>query len=160
MTNILVPTDFTAASLKMAEKAVKTLNRKVNIILFHAFEMPFYYQDMVRPDKQPWHELLNDGLRQACRQLKDQYPGLINKISFLNMQGNTPALFRNLAEANEIDIIVLPAGYTYSKIHPQSQNPVSFFKKSRLPLLQEFYSRQPRTVVLNQSLQQADYAGL
>lgn len=158
MTNILVPTDFTPASLKMAEKAVKTLNRKVNIVLFHAFEMPYYYQDLVRPDKQPWHDLLNDGLRQACRQLKEQFPGLINKISFLHMQGNTPALFRNLMEAHEIDIIVCPEGYTYSKIHAASQNPVPFFKKSRLPLLQEFYSREPKIVLLDPASKKSDYA--
>lgn len=160
MTNILIPTDFTPISLKMAEKAVKTLNRKVNIVLFHAFELPFYYQDMVRPDRQPWQNLLNDGLRQACRQLKEQYPGLVNKISFLYMQGNTPALFRNLMEANEIDIIVYPAGYTYTKIHAQSQNPAPFFRKSRIPLLQEFYSREPKIVLVDPSSRKADYAAV
>jgi hypothetical protein len=140
MTNLLVPTDFTPASLKLAEQAVKVLNHEVNIILFHAFDLPFFYADLIRPERQPWHELLNDDLRQACKQIKERHPGLISSISFGFMQGNTNALFRNWIEANEIDVIACPAGYTYTKIHNLSLNPLPFFKKSRIKLLQNFTS--------------------
>jgi len=137
MTNILVPTDFTPASLKLAEQAVKVLNREVNILLFHAFEMPFYYVDFFRPEREPWQELLNDNLRHSCRQLKERCPWLINSIHLRFMQGNTAALFRNWTEANGIDIIVCPNNYVYTKIHPRSLNPIPFFKKSRITLLQD-----------------------
>lgn len=142
MTNILVPTDFTPASLKLAEQAVKVLNREVNIVLFHAFEMPFYYADFFRAERQPWHDLLNDNLRLACRQLKERYPWLINSIHLKFMQGDTSALFRNWADANDIDMIVYPNNYVYTKIHARSVNPLPFFKKSRLTLLQDLQVKE------------------
>ena len=150
MTTLLVPTDFSAASLKLAEQAVKVLNREVNIILFHAFDMPFYYTDLIRPDRQPWQDLLNDDLRLACKQLKDRNPWLINCISLRFMQGNSNALFRNWAEANEIDMIACPNNYTHTKIHSRSLNPLPFFKKSRLTILQDFTLPQRATENLPQ----------
>lgn len=43
MTNILIPTDLSAASLQLAEKAIRALEpRNANIILFHAFDLPYY----------------------------------------------------------------------------------------------------------------------
>ena len=139
MTNILIPSDFTPASMKMAEQAVKLLNRQVNIIFFHAFEMPFYHQDLIRNERQPWQELLHDEFRQDCKHLKEQYSWLINNISFKYMQGDSNALFRNWIDANEIDMIVCPSDYVYSKIHSRSVNPIPFFRKSGLPLLQELH---------------------
>ncbi len=150
MTTILVPTDFTPASLKLADQAVKVLNREVNIILFHAFEMPFYFADFFRPEREPWQELLTDNLRLSCKQLKDKYPWLINNINLRFMQGNTPALFRNWAEANRIDMIVCPTSYVYTKIHARSLNPLPFFRKSRITLLQDLsVKEQPAEKVPN-----------
>ncbi len=142
MTNLLVPTDFTPGSLKLAAQAINVLNRPVNVFLFHAFDMPFFFQDMIRPDQQPWQELMNDRFRQGCKQMKEMYPNLIGKIKPLYMIGNTNVLFRNLAEANDIHIIACPAGYQYQKIHPRSVNPVPLFRKSRIALLQEFSLRE------------------
>jgi hypothetical protein len=149
MTNVLIPTDFTVAGFTMAAQAVKTLNRRVNIILFHAFEMPFYYQDTIRTEKQPWHELMNDEWRQACKQLKETYPWLINSISFRFMQGDTAPLFRNWLEANDVHLIVAPAHYQYTKVHPRSVNPLPLFKKSRLPLLQDLKTVTPTIIERN-----------
>lgn len=138
MTNLLVPTDFSTASLQLAEQSVKVLNREVNVILFHAFDMPFYYSDLIRPTSQPWQKLLNDDLRTACRQLKERYPLFIRSIGCRFMQGSSAALFRNWAEANEIDIIACPAGYMYTRVHELSLDPIPLFKKSRLTLLNDF----------------------
>ena len=137
MTNILIPTDFSAASFDMAEQAVKCLNREVNIILFHAYEMPFFYMDLYRMDKPPYYNMLNDNFRQGCKQLKERYPHLINKICFQYMQGNTNILFKNFAAANDIHLIVCPATYVYTKTHARSLNPIPFFKKSGIPILQD-----------------------
>lgn len=120
----------------MAEQAVRFLNREVNVILFHAYEMPSDYQDFFR-SAPPYAGMLTDAFRQSCKQLKDQYPRLINRISFQYMQGNTAAAFRNFAEAHEIDLIICPAEYTYRRIHERSLNPIPFFRKSRITLVQD-----------------------
>jgi len=135
MTNLLIPTDFTPASVRLAVQAVKMLNKKANIVFFHAFEMPFHHHDTLTAAP-PYAGLMNDGLRQACKQLKDQYPNLIGSITFRFMRGNTNSLFRNFAEANNIDMIACPQDYIHHKVHKDSINPVSFFKRSRIPVLQ------------------------
>ena len=53
------------------------------------------------------------------------------------MNGNTKALFRNFADANDIDLIFCPESYTHTKIHQRSLNPQPFFKKSGIPLLRK-----------------------
>lgn len=134
MTNILVPTDFSPASVGLAMQSVKALNRPVNIILFHAFKMPYYYQDLVRAAP-PYTSLISDGFRQACKQLKDRYPRMIGIISFKCMRGETAAVFRHFTEANDIHFIVCPKDYQYNKVHEDSINPIPLFRKSRLPLV-------------------------
>lgn len=142
MTNIIVPNDFSTASLQLASQAVQILNRPVRIFFFHAFDMPFYYQDLIRPDRKPWQDLMTDKFRQGCRQLKERFPNSIHKISPLYMTGSTNALFRNLMDMHNIDIIVCPNDYVYTKIHADSLNPVPFFKKSGVSLLQDLTPRR------------------
>ena len=142
MTNILIPTDFSPASFKMAEQAITILNKKVNITFFHAYEMPFYYVDLLGLEKPPYFNLLNKNFWNLCTELENKYPNLINEITFKSMQGNTNVLFRNFASVNKIDLIVCPDDYKYIKTHDRSLNPISFFMKSKLPLLQQL-SNEP-----------------
>lgn len=148
MNTLLIPTDFTAASVQLAAKAIRTINKKADIVFFHAFQLPFYYNDTLS-SQPPYMELMNDRLRKACRQLKDQYPELVGSVSFRFMRGDTNALFRNFLEANNITMIVCPLDYQYKKVHADSINPVGFFKRSKLPLMQSFNAPE-RPVVLRE----------
>jgi len=137
MNNLLIPTDFTTSSVQLATKAVRTLKERTNIVFFHAFELPYFYNDTLS-SQPPYVGLMNDRLRQACRQLKDQFPDLIGTITFRFMRGNTNALFRNFIEANNITMIVCPVDYFHKKVHEDSINPTPFFRRCKLPLLQNF----------------------
>lgn len=139
MNNILIPTDFTNASLRLAEQALQnTKSKQVNIILFHAFELSSYAMDMIRISlKEPYHDLLTDGFRQACKQLKDEYPKAIGKISFRHMYGDTAAVFRNFVDANDIDMIFCPDDYVYKKAHERSVDPRPLFRKSGIPVIRD-----------------------
>ncbi len=139
MTNILVPTDFTPASLQTAELALREAgDSNINIILFHAFELPSSPFDLIRTGyREPAQELMTEAFRQACRQLKIEYPRQLGKIMVRCMNGNTKALFRNFADANDIDLIFCPESFTYSKIHERSLDPKPFFKKSGIPMLRK-----------------------
>jgi len=136
MTNILVPTDFTPASLDMAESALMSGNyEKCNIILFHAFELPSSPFDLLRGYRDPLDELMTEPFRQACKQLKDDYGKQVNKIIVRGMTGDTRAVFRNWAEANDIDIIYCPENYFFKPAHPRSIDPVYLFKKCSIPVV-------------------------
>ena len=146
MTNILVPTDFTPASLKTAELAIKESGESnINIILFHAFELPSNAFDLLGSGyREPAQELVNEPFRMACRQLKNDHPKQVGKIMVRCMNGNTKALFRNFAEANDVDLIFCPDSYSYTRIHARSLDPQGFFKKSGIPVLKEaFRSKVP-----------------
>lgn len=137
MTNILVPTDFTPASLKLAENAVNSGNyERCNLVLFHAFDITTSPYDMlVSGYVDPSCELMNEPFRQACKQLKDDYGKKINKIIVRSMAGNTRAVFRNFVEANDIDLIYCPEDYHFRPVHPRSIDPCYLFRKAAVPVV-------------------------
>ncbi|MGE9311581.1 hypothetical protein ACLOAU_08045 [Niabella sp. CJ426] len=137
MVNILVPTDFSQASFRLAEQAVKSLNKEVNIILFHIYEMPSGISDLIRPEP-PYAQMINDTFRQNCKYLKYKYPDLINKICFKYLTGNTQSLFNHFTDANDIGVIVCPEDYVFVKASKTSLDPIPFFKKSKIALLKDF----------------------
>jgi len=139
MRNVLIPTDFSAASFDLVEKAIHTMGEQVlNITLFHAFQMPFFVSDLIRNQHKPYHDLLTDAFRNSCKQIKQQHPRQVNSIVFRHLYGNTPAVFRHFVDANDIDLIVYPELYEFIPVHADSVNPDSMFKKSRVPLLRQF----------------------
>ncbi|OQP67266.1 hypothetical protein A3860_02610 [Niastella vici] len=143
MRNVLVHTDFSAASFDLVEKAIHTMGEQVlNITLFHAFQMPFFVNDLIRNQRKPYHDLLTDAFRNNCKQIKQQYPRQVNSIVFRHLYGNTPAVFRHFVDANDIDLIVYPELYEFVQVHPDSVNPDTMFKKSRVPLLRQFKSKR------------------
>ncbi|MFT3980468.1 MAG: hypothetical protein QM687_08365 [Ferruginibacter sp.] len=147
MTNILVPTDFSAASVKMAEQALQAVNvRSANIIFFHLFELPYSEFELLNPvRKKPYADAINDGFRQSCKQLKDQHPKTIQKICFKFLEGNSAPLFRNFVDANEIDFIYCPDHYVFKQIDPLSADPLPVFKKSGIKVIREEAIAQPVT---------------
>ncbi|MBN8666156.1 MAG: universal stress protein [Chitinophagales bacterium] len=139
MANILVPTDFSPASIKLAEQALGlTTDMKVNIILFHAFEQSSLPFELLRPSyKDPSAELMTENFRQACKQLKDEYGQRVGKIVVRCMQGDTRAMFRNFIEANDVNMIFYPSHYVFTKAHKQSVNPAGLFTKCGIPVVRE-----------------------
>lgn len=153
MRNVLVPTDFSTASLQLAEKAAQSVKgTPVNIVLFHAFEIPFFATDVFRlPVKPPYQELLTEDFRNACKQLKLQYPTLIRSINFKHMYGDTVAVFRNFVDANDIDAIFFPDYYVFTKVHSSSVNPAPLFKKAGVPIIKAAV-QQKKFVEINADL--------
>jgi hypothetical protein len=137
MTNILIPTDFTAASLRMAENAVRNGNyNRCNLILFHAFSLPSNPFDLLgATHRDPSCELINEGFRQACKQVKDVYAKQVNKIVVRCMTGDTKAVFRNFAEANDIDLIYCPDDYFFTPVHTRSIDPLPLFRQCGIPVI-------------------------
>lgn len=133
MKRILVPTDFTLHSIDIAALAAKALGTKVDIYLFHAFEMPGSLTEAIRYGH---GTLMTEELRLKCKKIKNQNSNISN-ISFRPMYGTTDAAFRNYAEANQVDLIVLPQEYKYTPVNSQSVNPLRMFRKSRIDILSD-----------------------
>ncbi|MGN6420417.1 MAG: hypothetical protein ACTHMC_23110 [Pseudobacter sp.] len=140
MKNVLIPTDYSLASLELVEKTVQSLqHQNLNIILFHAFEIPFFAGDIVGNNgKLPYRDIVTDAFRNGCKRIKEQNPKAIQSILLRHLYGNTNAVFHNFLDANEIDLIVFPDGYVFTPVHPQSVNPAPLFRKSGVTLLKNF----------------------
>lgn len=140
MRNVLIPTDYSLASLELVEKTVQSLqHQQLNIILFHAFEIPFHASDIVGNNgKLPYRDIVTDTFRNGCKRLKEQYPKAIQSILLRHLYGNTSAVFHNFCDANEIDLIVFPEHYVFNPVHPQSVNPAPLFRKAGVAVLRTF----------------------
>lgn len=151
MTNILIPTDFSAASVKLAEQALQTVNvNSANIIFFHLFELPYSEFELLDPSrKKPYATVMTDSFRQHCKQLKEQHSRAIGTVCFKFLEGNSAPLFRNFADANEIDMIYCPEHYSFVPVHKLSADPRPVFKKSGIPVIREQAAAATETVVEN-----------
>lgn len=137
MTNILIPTDFSTASVAMAHQALQEVNvNGVNIVFFHLFELPSSEFELLDPfRRKPYATAFTDSFRQACKQLKEQYPKAIQKVCFKFLEGNSAPLFRNFVDANEIDLIYCPEHFVYTPVDKMSVDPRPVFKKSGVTII-------------------------
>ncbi len=137
MTNVLLPTDFSTDSIATLNGAVKAIPGKLNIFLFHAFDIPDSLIDaMQRAGKRGHSELITEALRMKCKQVKAANPNICN-ISFRVMYGTTATAFKNFAEANKIDIIYIPKGHKFAAVVRESVNYDRMFKKSGIQIVNE-----------------------
>ena len=139
MTNILLPTDFNASSVKLAEQALHTVNvQSANIVFFHLFELPSSEFELLDPARRkPYTQVMTDLFRQSCKQLKEQHPKQIGTVCFKFLEGNSAPLFRNFVDANEIDMIYCPEHYVYKPVHKLSADPTTVFRKSGVNIIRE-----------------------
>jgi hypothetical protein len=144
MINILVPTDFTVASVSWIRAAVKASEAaECNVILFHAFAIPDSPFDLLASDEPPVPSgMLTDAFRVACKQAKLDANKSVRKIVVRTMRGNSKPLFRNFIDANEIDMIYFPEGALLKKAHPSSLDPLPLFKDCGAPLVREYPGTQ------------------
>lgn len=136
MKNVLVPTDFSEASLDIIDKTAKVLAEKVNIYLFHAFDRPSGKQTI--HDLQPkYTNLITETLRQRCRRIKANNKNITN-ISVKIMHGSNQVVFSNFTDTYKIDLLVLPHKYVYIPPTLESVNPIKLFRKSTIDKLTAF----------------------
>ena len=134
MVNVLIPTDFSPASLDRAAIAVRVMEERHNILLFHAVDMPDSLREALsKAGINSYSAWINEAIRLKCKRMKAAN-NLIGNISFRVMYGTTVAAFKGFAEANAIDTIIIPAGYSFSFTLRESINPLQMFHKSGIKL--------------------------
>ena len=136
MKTILIPTDFTSASLQLIEESILFLQPvPVNILLFHAFEMPTSMQDITGFDNKPHLQVMNEPFRKGCKRIKAKYPLNVYNILFRHMYGNTVSVFKHYLRFNKVDGIVYPESCILQAVHHRSVHPGKMIKKSRYPII-------------------------
>jgi hypothetical protein len=133
MKNVLVPTDFSIESLELINKTAKSIADKLNIYLFHAYEIPAG-NDKTTNKK---NNLITEQLRQRCRRIKASNKNICN-ISVKIMQGASHTLFNNFTNNHKIDVLVMPHKYVYIPPTAESVSPIKLFRKSTIEKLSNF----------------------
>jgi hypothetical protein len=137
MTNVLIPTDFSVHSLNLICTIPKLISGKLNIFLFHAFDMPESLLDAFqRKGIRNHNNLITEELRLRSRQIKIANPEIAN-ISFRIMYGSSLAAFNNFAEANNIQAIMLPETYAYFPVVRESVDPTKMILRSGIQIIQD-----------------------
>ncbi|RYY55509.1 MAG: universal stress protein [Chitinophagaceae bacterium] len=158
MRNVLIPTDFTVESLQIAQKALDALDHQpTNIILFHAFDINTQSPERLGGSRRlPYAELLTDEFRNGCRRLKTTYGKFLKEVNIRHMYGSTASVFRNFVDAHDVDLIILPNDFLFSKVTAGSVNPEKFFRKSGVPVVHPVIRKttivQPSTEPLAQTI--------
>lgn len=133
MKNVLIPTNFSIESLELVDKTAKAIPDKLNIYLFHAYEISVGNEKAITSK----NSLVSEHLRQRCRRIKANNKNITN-ISVKLMQGGSHTAFSNFTDSHKIDILVLPHKYVYIPPTTESVNPIKLFKKSAVEKLCSF----------------------
>jgi hypothetical protein len=133
MKNVLVPTDFSIESLELIDKTAKSIADKLNIYLFHAYEIPAGNDKTIAQK----NNLITEQLRLRCRRIKANNKNIYN-ISVKIMQGASHTLFGIFTNNHKIDVLVLPHKYVYLPPTAESVSPIKLFRKSTIEKLSDF----------------------
>lgn len=139
MTNVLIPTDFSLQSLDMAAATIQHLPGKLNIVMFHAFDMPGSLIDAMHLGGFRNSNIITEELRVKCCQLKAENANIAS-IRFQFMYGNTVTVFRQFAEANAIDLIMYP-DKNFGSVLPESVDPHRMFLRSGVKVIRDLTPR-------------------
>jgi len=137
-TNILIPTDFSLASLTTVTNLLqKQPDQKFNIVLVHFMQLSDSISELLMlsrraTDYQHISTEFDEHLNVLRRQKKDQ----LLTLGYEFFYGSTVAVFKNYLEAKEIDTIVMLKGHNYQKLTNYSIDPAVLVQKSNYPVIE------------------------
>lgn len=136
---ILLQTDFTIESLNVLKTALAQSNQDDNfdIILLHGVHLSDSIRDLLFFSKQKIiNQLVSEEFEQACFVIRNKYASKINSIRKDIFTGFTQSAFNSYTDANQIDVIYLPANFQWNFNKQKSFDLIPFINKSKLPIEQ------------------------
>ncbi|GGH21834.1 hypothetical protein [Mucilaginibacter phyllosphaerae] len=136
MKNILIPTDYQAASIDCIHAVCRKFKgEELNLIFVHVFKLSDSFSDVITLSRRSReYEKVGDDFYRYCNVLRAQYPQIQNvKIEFL--YGSTLGMFKNFIEANEVDMVLDNEGYQFNPIHAYSVDPALLIQRAGLPVI-------------------------
>lgn len=134
MKRILIPTDFTIASLNIIHTLVNKVNGPVEIVLFHPVYIPNSISDLLFT-RRTTQGYITQEYTEACEILKNKYSSQINSMNTVFFYGSSAAAFNNFAEGNKIDMIAINEQHQYKETYKNSLSPMPFIRKAKYEVL-------------------------
>jgi hypothetical protein len=131
MKNILIPTDFSIESLRCIEPLTRKFrNERLNILFVHLFCISDSLLDVLKFSRRNKdYDYIHEEFWTQCNRLEKKHALRITSIRVKYFYGGTMAVFKNLLEANNIDVVVYPENYHFKKLSNKSLDPSQFIEK-------------------------------
>ena len=132
---VLVPTDFSIASLSIVKSYVSAqpAGTKLNIILLHGLHQTDSITSLLFYSKSKMlQELVSKEFDEACHVLRNKFASQINSMRKDVFTGFTQAAFNQYAEAKKIDEVCLPVLYNPKFKNSNSFDLLPYIKASNL----------------------------
>jgi hypothetical protein len=150
MKRILIPTDFTIASLNVIHSLVDKINEPFEIILFHPVYIPNSISDLLFT-RRITQGYITEEYTEACEVLKNKYSSQISSMNTVFFYGSSSAAFNNFAEGNKIDMIAINEQHEYKETYKNSLSPMSFIRKAKYEVLSLSVEKSQAPKVTEQS---------
>lgn len=130
-TNILIPTDFSVASLNAVNVLLEKADQRFNIVLVHFLQLSDSISELLMLNRRSReYQYITPEFEEKLNVLRQNYPGQITSIGTEFFYGNTVAVLKNYLEAKEIDMIVILKGHSYAKLTKNSIDPSLLIQRS------------------------------
>ncbi len=136
-TNILIPTDFSLASLNAIMGLIKKHpDERFNISLVHFFKLSDSESELLMLSRRSReYSLISQEFEDRLDDIRNNFPQQINRINAEFFYGNTVAVFKNFLEARDIDTIVCLDCHEYKKLNKNSIDPQMLVQRSGCKLI-------------------------
>lgn len=134
MKRILIPTDFTIASLNIIHSLVEKVSDPFEIVLFHPVYIPNSISDLLFTRRITQGYITNE-YSEACEILKNKYSSQIHSMNTVFFYGSSAAAFNNFLEGNKVDLIAINEQHEYRETYKNSLSPMAFIRKAKYEVL-------------------------
>lgn len=135
MKTIVIPSDFSADSIQVAELMVRNTNEDLHLIFTHLFHVADDIQDLLFSNyRKKEYEFVPESFWDECKVMKNIY-GNVRSIKIEFFYGSKLAVFKNFLEFNDADCIAYSESYGIPKISKSSIDALQVIRKCGLPLL-------------------------
>ena len=130
-TNILIPTDFSVASLNAVNVLLEKTEQRFNIVLVHFLQLSDSISELLMLNRRSReYQYITPEFEEQLNTLRQNYPGQVTSLCTEFFYGNTVAVLKNYLEAKQIDTIVILQGHTYAKLTKNSIDPSLLIQRS------------------------------
>jgi len=136
MKTVIIPSDFSAESVQVAEAIVRNASEEVNILFIHLFHVADDIQDLLFSNyRKKEYEFVSEEFRHECEILKEVYPSTLKSIKIEFFYGSKLAVFKNFLDYNNADYIGYSKRYGMPKLSKSSIDALPVIMKCGLPLI-------------------------
>jgi hypothetical protein len=159
-TNILIPTDFSLASLEVIPALInQNPGKKYCIVLVNFLGLSDSITELLMLSRRSRdYEHITQEFMDKCTRLSNEYKSQIECLQTEFFYGNTVAVFKNYLEAREIHQIAKLKDHAFIKLTNRSYDPETLLERSKCKLitLQPYVKPQPVKVKALDTVEQLE----